>query len=138
MDGTRPALNHSTIAVISCVRSLWPSPLFNKDSRIVFKILSERNTAQSCSNYQQLPDSRTIGIAGLGIREWICNGCGVTHDRDANGAKKIPALGHERPTVRIPFQSKDSVGGNAKPPFAISLDNYCFNMGIGRMHHRRN
>jgi IS605 OrfB family transposase len=71
---------------------------------IVFKVVSERNTTQTCSNCQQLPDSRPRGIAGLGIRAWICSGCGVTHDRDVNAARNILALGHERPVVGIPFQ----------------------------------
>lgn len=137
LAGTRPALNHSTIAGISCVRALWSSALSNKDSRIVFKIPSA-NTAQSCSNYQQLLDSRTRGIAGIGIKEWIGNRCGVTHGRDVHAAKKIPALGHERPTVEIPFQRNDLVGEDVKPPFAISLGNYWFKMGMGRMRQRRN
>ena len=69
---------------------------------IVFKVVSERNTTQTCSNCQQLPDSRPRGIAGLGIRAWICSGCGVAHDRDVNAARNILALGHERPVVGIP------------------------------------
>ncbi|WP_254658358.1 transposase [Pseudomonas lundensis] len=48
-----------------------------------------------------MPDSRPRGIAGLGIREWICE-CGVTHDRDVNAARNILALGHERPGEGIP------------------------------------
>jgi IS605 OrfB family transposase len=69
---------------------------------IIFKVVSEKNTTQTCSNCQQLPDSRPRGIAGLGIREWICSGCGVTHDRDVNAARNILALGHGRPVVGIP------------------------------------
>ncbi|BAP42783.1 transposase [Pseudomonas sp. StFLB209] len=68
----------------------------------VFKVVSERNTTQTCSSCKQLPDSRPRGIAGLGIREWTCCGCGATHDRDVNAAKNILALGHERPVVGIP------------------------------------
>ena len=63
----------------------------------VFKVVSERNTTQTCSSCKQLPDSRPRGIAGLGMREWTCCGCGATHDRDVNAAKNILALGHERP-----------------------------------------
>lgn len=68
---------------------------------ILFKVVSEKNTTQTCSSCKQLPDSRPRGIAGLGIREWICSGCGVTHDRDVNAARNILALGHERPVVEI-------------------------------------
>ncbi|WP_218138978.1 zinc ribbon domain-containing protein [Allopseudospirillum japonicum] len=49
-----------------------------------------------------MPDERLQGIAGLGIREWTCSACGVTHDRDINVAKNILALGHERPVEGIP------------------------------------
>lgn len=69
---------------------------------IFFKIVNERNTTQTCSTCKQLPESRPRGIAGLGIREWTCCGCGATHDRDVNAAKNILALGHERPSVGIP------------------------------------
>ena len=46
------------------------------------------------------------GIAGLGIREWICSDCGTVHDRDVNAAKNILALGHERLAVGIPVLSQ--------------------------------
>lgn len=66
---------------------------------IVFREVDERYTTQTCSNCGTLPDSRPRGIAGLGIREWTCCECGVTHDRDVNAARNILALGHERPVV---------------------------------------
>ena len=68
---------------------------------IVFKVVDEAYTTQTCSNCGALPDSRPKGIAGLGIREWTCSECGVTHDRDVNAARNILALGHERPAVGI-------------------------------------
>ncbi|MDY7219227.1 zinc ribbon domain-containing protein [Denitrificimonas sp. JX-1] len=49
-----------------------------------------------------MPGSRPKGIAGLGIREWTCSGCGVTHDRDINAARNILAAGHGRLAVGIP------------------------------------
>jgi IS605 OrfB family transposase len=69
---------------------------------IVFKVVGEQYTTQTCSDCGALPDSRPRGIAGLGIREWTCRACGVTHDRDVNAARNILALGHERPVVGIP------------------------------------
>jgi len=69
---------------------------------IVFKVVNEAYTTQTCSNCGCLPDSRPRGIAGLGIREWTCSACGVTHDRDINAAKNILAVGHGRPVVGIP------------------------------------
>ncbi|MND94796.1 putative transposase DNA-binding domain protein [compost metagenome] len=69
---------------------------------IVFKVVDEKYTTQTCSSCGSLPDSRPRGIAGLGIREWTCCECGVTHDRDVNAAKNILAAGHGRPAVGIP------------------------------------
>lgn len=78
---------------------------------IVFKVVSERNTTQTCSDCGALPDSRPRGIAGLGIREWTCSECGATHDRDINAARNILALGHERPVVGI---HRLQAGGDVK------------------------
>ena len=72
---------------------------------IVFRVVDERYTSQACSNCGGLPDSRPKGIAGLGVREWTCSECGVTHDRDVNAARNILAAGHGRPVVGIPFLS---------------------------------
>ncbi len=69
---------------------------------IVFKEVNESYTTQTCSSCGSLPDSRPRGIAGLGIREWTCSECGVTHDRDINAAKNILAAGHGRPVEGIP------------------------------------
>ncbi len=51
--------------------------------------VSERMTSQTCSECGALPASRPRGIAGLGIREWTCGGCGSVHDRDVNAALNI-------------------------------------------------
>jgi IS605 OrfB family transposase len=69
---------------------------------IVFKVVGEQYTTQTCSDCGALPGSRPRGIAGLGIREWTCCACGAMHDRDINAARNILALGHERPVVGIP------------------------------------
>lgn len=69
---------------------------------IVFKVVNEAYTTQTCSSCGCLPDSRPKGIAGLGIREWTCDSCGEHHDRDINAARNILALGRERLAVGIP------------------------------------
>ena len=73
---------------------------------IVFEVVNEAYTTQTCSSCGCLPDSRPKGIAGLGIREWTCDECGVTHDRDINAAKNILAVGHGRLAVGIPHYSR--------------------------------
>jgi hypothetical protein len=68
--------------------------------------VGEQYTSQTCSSCGALPNSRPRGIAGLGIREWTCCACGVTHDRDVNAARNILALGHERPEwASLPFKA---------------------------------
>jgi putative transposase len=46
------------------------------------------------------PTSQTCSACGvkdgpkpLGVREWTCNSCGITHDRDVNAARNILAAG---------------------------------------------
>ena len=67
-----------------------------------FEEVSERFTSQTCSNCGALPDSRPDGIAGLGIREWQCSGCGCVHDRDQNAALNILRRGRATLAVGIP------------------------------------
>ena len=72
-----------------------------------FEEVNESYTTQTCSDCGALPDSRPKGIAGLGIRNWICSGCGGVHDRDVNAAKNIlnksgSRAGHGTPAVGIP------------------------------------
>src|SRR5690554_5554454 len=62
---------------------------------------SAQKLTQTCSCCGAKPDSRPKGIAGLGIREWTCSECGVTHDRDVNAARNILAAGRGRPVVGI-------------------------------------
>lgn len=51
--------------------------------------IDERMTSQTCSSCGCVPPERPRGIAGLGIREWTCGGCGADHDRDVNAARNI-------------------------------------------------
>lgn len=50
---------------------------------------SERFSSQLCSTLGTLPASRPKGIAGLGVRSWLCSDCGGLHDRDTNAALNI-------------------------------------------------
>ncbi len=67
-------------------------------------VVNERMTSQTCSECGCLPLSRPKGIAGLGVRHWICSDCGTSHDRDTNAARNILRVGAERraPVVEIP------------------------------------
>ncbi|GHA10148.1 transposase [Oceanisphaera arctica] len=70
---------------------------------VVFDVVNESYSTQTCSSCGALPDSRPRGIAGLGIRGWTCSECGAEHDRDVNAAMNILAAGHCRLAVGIPF-----------------------------------
>ena len=63
---------------------------------IVFEVVSESYSTQTCSCCGAIPASSPKGRAGLGIREWTCSECGTAHDRDTNAAKNILAAGHRR------------------------------------------
>lgn len=63
---------------------------------IVFEEVNEKYTTQTCSSCGSMPPERPKGIAGLGIREWVCSECGAHHDRDVNAAKNILAAGQRR------------------------------------------
>jgi len=71
-----------------------------------FEEVNEAFSSQVCSNCGALPNSRPKGIAGLGIRNWICSECGGVHDRDVNAAQNILKkfgfrAGHGTPAVGI-------------------------------------
>lgn len=68
---------------------------------VVFEIVDERYSTQTCSCCGVIPASSPKGRVCLGIREWTCDECGTTHDRDVNAAKNILAAGHRRLAVGI-------------------------------------
>ena len=72
-----------------------------------FEEVNESYTTQTCSSCGTLPDSRPKGIAGPGIRDWVCSECGCVHDRDVNAARNIlnkfaSRAGHGTPAVGSP------------------------------------
>jgi putative transposase len=69
---------------------------------VVFEVVNEAYTTQTCSCCGAIPASSPKGRAGLRIREWTCSECGTTHDRDVNATKNILAAGHRRLAAGIP------------------------------------
>jgi putative transposase len=64
----------------------------------VFEEVNEKFSSQTCSACGALPESRPKGIAGLGIRAWVCSDCGASHDRDVNASLNILLRsGHRAP-----------------------------------------
>jgi IS605 OrfB family transposase len=61
------------------------------------QIVNERNTTRGCSNCGSL--TGPSGLDRLFVRQWMCHGCGVTHDRDVNAARNILAAGRCCPSV---------------------------------------
>jgi putative transposase len=68
----------------------------SQQAGIVFEVVNENYTTQTCSCCGVIPASSPKGRAGLRIREWVCSDCGAVHDRDVNAAKNILAAGHRR------------------------------------------
>ena len=66
-----------------------------------YEEVNESFSTQTCSYCGTRSGPK--GLAGLGIREWICCNCGSIHDRDINAAKNILAVGHDRLGAGIPF-----------------------------------
>ena len=73
---------------------------------VVFEVVSEYKTTQTCSCCGNVPNTGPIGFAGLGMREWACMLCGAQHDRDINAAKNILALGLGRLAGEIPVRDR--------------------------------
>ena len=69
---------------------------------VVFEVVNERYSTQTCSCCGAISANSPKGRAGLRIREWTCCECGTAHDRDVNAAKNILAAGHCRLAVGIP------------------------------------
>lgn len=63
---------------------------------VVFEVVNESYSTQTCSCCGCIPSSSPKGRAGLRIREWTCSECGAEHERDKNAARNILALGLER------------------------------------------
>jgi len=60
-----------------------------------FEIVSEKWTTQTCSGCGALGGPKDI--AGLGMRQWTCEHCGASHDRDVNAARNLLAGAERRP-----------------------------------------
>lgn len=73
---------------------------------IVFEVVNESYTTQTCSCCGSIPASSPKGRAGLGIRDWSCSDCGAVHDRDVNAARNILALGLQRLAGGIPHTAQ--------------------------------
>ena len=75
-------------SVLDASWSIFKSQLKYKSTS--YLEINEKFTTQTCSSCGcKDADSRPRGIAGLGIRSWICSSCNQTHDRDVNAAKNI-------------------------------------------------
>lgn len=73
-----------------------------------FDEIREAYSTQTCSCCGNRTGPK--GVAGLGIREWLCTTCGMLHDRDINSARNILAVGRGRLAGGIyGFSAKEDV-----------------------------
>ncbi|AZQ56319.1 transposase [Burkholderia cenocepacia] len=69
---------------------------------VTFEEVDKSGSTQSCSACGSKDSTtRPKGIAGLRVREWACDGCGVVHDRDTTAALNILRCGRASPGVGI-------------------------------------
>ncbi len=68
----------------------------SQQAGVVFEVVNESYTTQTCSCCGSIAASSPKGRAGLRIREWTCSDCGAVHDRDLNAARNILAAGLRR------------------------------------------
>lgn len=81
----------------------------------MFEEVDERFTSQTCSHCGSLPPERPKGIAGLGIREWVCSDCGTIHDRDVNAAINILRRGRATLAEGVfSYYNKEDVKGSTE------------------------
>ena len=62
----------------------------------LYQEVNESFSTVTCSGCQARTGPK--GQAGLGVRSWVCSGCGVSHERDVNAAQNIlnrSRLGHQ-------------------------------------------
>ena len=71
---------------------------------VVFELVNEAYSTQTCSCCGSIPASSPKGRAGLRIREWTCSDCGAVHDRDMNAARNILARGLARLAEGTPLE----------------------------------
>jgi len=99
----------------------------SQQAGVWFDEVNEAYTSQTCSCCGSRHSSPK-GRAGLRIREWTCQGCGTTHDRDVNAAKNILALGHGRLAggISVLRGSASQVGEDVNSrPLIFLKENYC-------------
>ena len=92
VSSTKLARTQMAKSVLDASWAMFRIQLRYKASRhgAIYFDIDERFTTQTCSGCGCIAGPR--GCAGLNEREWICDGCGVSHDRDVNSAVNILSL----------------------------------------------
>lgn len=69
------------------------------DAGVWFSEVNEASSTQACSVCGSISGPK--GLKDLGIREWTCQDCDTTHDRDVNAARNILERGRALLAVGI-------------------------------------
>lgn len=65
----------------------------------VYEEVNEAYSSQVCSSCGEITAGSPRGAKDLGVRQWICDGCGCEHDRDLNASLNILARGRQATLV---------------------------------------
>lgn len=63
---------------------------------VVYTEVNESGSSVTCADCLQRTGPR--GLSQLGVREWVCTGCGSVHDRDHNASRLILRWGRPTPS----------------------------------------
>lgn len=61
--------------------------------QVEYAEVNEAFSSRMCSACGTVPSSSPKGMGALGVRQWNCDDCGASHDRDVNAARNILNVG---------------------------------------------
>lgn len=68
---------------------------------VEYKEINEKFSTVTCSTC--LNKTGPSGLSSVGVRDWVCSSCGVSHDRDINSAINILRISHDTLIKGVPL-----------------------------------
>lgn len=98
VSSTKLVKTHMAKSVLDASWGIFKTQILYKGQQAgrCVKIIDERNTTRTCSCCGQV--TGPSGLRQLDVREWVCEECGASHNRDVNAARNILILGSRQMT----------------------------------------